>query len=290
MSSTGDQYYKHYKPSLAAAAIFTVLFTATTVFHCWQMIRRRTWYFVPFIIGGIFQIAGYLSRAISSTQYPDSTLGPYIIQALLLLLSPALYAASIYMVLGRIIRATGGEALSFIRVTWLTKIFVLGDVLSFLIQCVGGALLANADTVDAKDRGEMFITIGLIIQLIFFGLFIIVSIHFNVRLRKNPTDASRTTPVSWELYLRILYLTSGLILVRSVFRLIEYVQGEDGELLSNEIYLYIFDATLMFLVMVIFNWKHPSILIPYRTKVQTSSVSDVEVASDNYLMQERERR
>ncbi|EOD43142.1 putative rta1 domain-containing protein [Neofusicoccum parvum UCRNP2] len=207
MSSTGDQYYKHYKPSLAAAAIFTVLFTATTVFHCWQMIRRRTWYFVPFIIGGI---------------------------------------------------------------------------------C--GALLANADTVDAKDRGEMFITIGLIIQLIFFGLFIIVSIHFNVRLRKNPTDASRTTPVSWELYLRILYLTSGLILVRSVFRLIEYVQGEDGQLLSNEIYLYIFDATLMFLVMVIFNWKHPSILIPYRTKVQTSSVSDVEVASDNYLMQERERR
>jgi hypothetical protein len=47
-------------------------------------------------------------------------------------------------------------------------------------------------------------------------------------------------------------------MVRSVFRAIEYLQGFDGYLLSHEAYLYGFDAVLMFLVMVLFNYIHPS--------------------------------
>ncbi|KAK0615461.1 Protein RTM1 [Lasiodiplodia hormozganensis] len=281
-----DPYYEHYKPSLAAGAIFTALFSLTTLLHIWQLVQRRTWYFIPFAIGGCFEIIGYLSRAIASTQYPESEKLPYILQALLLLLGPALFAASIYMVLGRIIRLTGGEAYSLVRVNWLTKIFVFGDVISFLVQCVGGAMLAGADSKDARDRGELFITIGLIVQVIFFGLFIVTTIHYNWRLRKAPTDASRATPVSWQMYLNVLYVSNGLILVRSIFRLIEYVQGEDGELLSNEVYLYIFDAALMFLAMVIFNWYHPSTLIPPKKKGQ----DDVEASSGSFLMQERERK
>lgn len=281
-----DQYYEHYKPSIAAAIIFVVLFSASTLFHTWQVWRRRTWYWIPFTIGGYFQIVGYACRAISSTQYPDSTLVPYVLQYLLILLAPALYAASIYMVLGRIIRVTAGEKYALIRVTWLTKIFVTGDVLSFLVQCMGGGILASADTQDQRDRGELLITIGLIIQVVFFGLFILVSIHYNWRLRKEPTDASRATPVSWQFYLYILYATNGLIMVRSVFRLIEYVQGEDGALLSKEVYLYVFDAVLMIITMAIFNWKHPSILIPAKVKGQAQ---DVEAGSDNFLMQQRSK-
>jgi hypothetical protein len=59
------------------------------------------------------------------------------VQSLLLLLAPALFAASIYMVLGRIILLTDGEAHSLIRARWLTKLFVMGDVLSFLGQSAG---------------------------------------------------------------------------------------------------------------------------------------------------------
>ena len=58
-------------------------------------------------------------------------------QSLLLLVAPALFAASIYMVLGRIILLTDGEKNSLIRQKWLTKIFVAGDVLSFLVQSGG---------------------------------------------------------------------------------------------------------------------------------------------------------
>jgi hypothetical protein len=86
---------------------------------------------------GIVEFVGYGARAASARQAPDFTLMPYIMQSLLLLLGPSFFAASIYMVLGRIIRLTGGERHSLIRPAWLTKIFVVGDVLSFFVQSGG---------------------------------------------------------------------------------------------------------------------------------------------------------
>lgn len=41
------------------------------------------------------------------------------------------------MMLGRIILVTDGEAHSVISKKWLTKIFVTGDVISFLMQGAG---------------------------------------------------------------------------------------------------------------------------------------------------------
>jgi len=58
-------------------------------------------------------------------------------QSLLLLVAPALLAASIYMMLGRIILATDGESYALIKRRWSTKLFVIGDVFSFLIVSSG---------------------------------------------------------------------------------------------------------------------------------------------------------
>lgn len=58
-------------------------------------------------------------------------------QTLLPLVAPALYAASIYMILGRIILLTEGEVHAVIRRKWLTKLFVAGDVVSFMMQGTG---------------------------------------------------------------------------------------------------------------------------------------------------------
>lgn len=61
-------------------------------------------------------------------------------QSILLLVAPALFAASIYMELGRIVLLVDGESRCFMRRKWMTKIFVAGDVLSFFLQ--GGGMLA----------------------------------------------------------------------------------------------------------------------------------------------------
>lgn len=51
---TGTDYYLwKYVPSLAASAIFVTLFTGVTAALCWRMFRTRSWFCIPFVVGGI---------------------------------------------------------------------------------------------------------------------------------------------------------------------------------------------------------------------------------------------
>ncbi|KAF4546735.1 RTA-like protein [Lasiodiplodia theobromae] len=275
----------HYNPSTALAIVFIALFANTTMFHLWQLLRRRTWYFIPFVIGGIFETVGYLGRFISSRQTPDWKTWPYVMQSLTLLLAPAFFAASIYMVLGRIIRLTDGSAHSPIRVNWLTKIFVLGDVISFLGQSAGGGMLAKADTHNDVKWGERIIIGGLCVQLLFFGLFMIVAAIFHIRISRVPTARVGELTVPWRRFLVVLYVASVLIMVRSVFRVVEYIQGSDGYLMSKEMFIYIFDASLMFLTMIIFNIWHPSRIINSHTAAGASSDEESERSGHQVLQQ-----
>jgi hypothetical protein len=175
----------------------------------------------------------------------------------LILVAPALFAASIYMELGRIILLTDGIQHSIIPKKWLTKIFVIGDVISFCLQAAGGGIMASG-TVEALDMGEHITIGGLVIQILFFGFFIVVSITFNMRMNKIPTSRSMISFNPWKKHLYTLYGGSALILIRSVFRLVEYSQGNDGYLIAHEWFLYVFDACLMLATMVLFAWFHPS--------------------------------
>ena len=47
-------------------------------------------------------------------------------------------------------------------------------------------------------------------------------------------------------------------MLRSIFRVVEYVQGNAGYIMSHEVFLYIFDGILMLGVMVLLNVVHPS--------------------------------
>ncbi|KAL2828575.1 RTA1 domain protein [Aspergillus pseudoustus] len=254
-ADVGFAFYR-YDPSMGAAVLFIFLFISTTGYHIIQMFRSRTWFFVPFVIGGIFEIIGYVGRAISSKQSPDWTLGPYLVQTMFLLLAPALLAASIYMFLGRIILVLQAESHALMKKKWLTKIFVTGDVLSFLLQGAGGGIQSSGN-LESMKTGEHIIVGGLVIQILFFAFFIITATHFDWKLKKYPIPRACSPDIPWRKHLNVLYITSFLIMIRSMFRLVEYIQGNDGYLLHHELYLYIFDSLLMFLTMVVFNVVHP---------------------------------
>ncbi|CRL23250.1 RTA1 like protein [Penicillium camemberti] len=258
--------FYRYDPSMGGAVLFAILFMGTTFYHIFQMFKARTWFFIPYVIGGLFEIVGYIGRALSSKQSPDWTLGPYIVQTLCLLLAPALLAASIYMLLGRIILVLQAESHSILKKKWLTKIFVTGDVMSFLLQGAGGGIQSSG-SLDGMKTGERIIIIGLFVQIIFFGFFIVVAGLFDWKLRKYPIPRCFDREIPWRKHLNILYATSLLILVRSLFRLAEYIQGNKGYLLRHEVYLYIFDSLLIFIAMVIFNIAHPSEITRFLTVV-----------------------
>lgn len=208
---------------------------------------------------------GYVFRAISSRD--RTALTPYIGQSLLLLLAPALFAASIYMVLGRVIAMLpNGERYSLIRLNWMTKIFVAGDVLSFLMQSTGGGILGTSDgDKDKQKLGEHVIVGGLLVQLAFFGFFMVASVLFWFKYHRGEVVDKHVVESSsgcrWRTLLKVLFATSGLILIRSAFRVVEYLGGQDGFLLKKEMFLYIFDALLMFHVMTMFNWCFPGSVV-----------------------------
>ncbi|KAM0110790.1 hypothetical protein ACP6JB_003577 [Aspergillus fumigatus] len=167
---------------------------------------------------------GYLCRYISAKQTPNWTTKPYIGQSLLLLLAPALFAASVYMILGRIIRLLNAGSLSL---------------------CGGGGLLAGAKTQDKVNMGEHMIIAGLFVQILFFGFFMLVSVIFHRRMLATPIHHMMSTQLPWNYYMKILYTVSVLIMIRSVYRVAEYVQGSDGYLQSKEAFIYVFDAALI---------------------------------------------
>ncbi|KAL1966363.1 hypothetical protein VTN77DRAFT_4505 [Rasamsonia byssochlamydoides] len=183
----------------------------------------------------------------------------FSIQNSLILLGPALFAASIYMTLSRIIRCVRGEKYSIVRINWLTKIFVLGDVLSFVVQGSGAGIMVTGNHL---KTGEVIIVLGLMIQIISFGLFAVTAIIFQVRIQRYPTHEAVMEEQPWRQSLHMLYGVSALIMVRSIFRVVEFALGNDGYPLSHEWTLYIFDSLLMFIVMVVFFIWYPSKIRP----------------------------
>lgn len=167
------------------------------------------------------EVIGYLCRGLGNSK-PD-VLILYIIQTLFILLAPILFAASVYMFLARIMRATNATHHSIIRINWVTKIFVGGDILCFVIQGAGGGILAGADTQTSQDLGKGVILTGLCLQMVIFAFFMVVAAIWQKRMRGSKED--EMTSFNWFIYLQMLYVVSVLITVRNLFRVIEYAMG-----------------------------------------------------------------
>lgn len=86
----------------------------------------------------IVEAAGYAMRSLSASEsFGCWSLAPFIIHSILVLVAPAVIAASIYMLLEEIIRLSNGDSYSIMSPRWITRVFVAGDVASFLIQSYG---------------------------------------------------------------------------------------------------------------------------------------------------------
>ncbi|EXJ68391.1 uncharacterized protein A1O5_08183 [Cladophialophora psammophila CBS 110553] len=242
--------YKTYVPSVPAAIIAAIVFGVLTIAHTFFLFKKKRWSSIPIMIGGLFEVIGFLARAVS--RYHLDEKGPYIVQTLLIFLAPILLAASVYMFLGRLIIAAGGQAYSFIRVNWLTKIFVAGDIICFLVQAGGASILVNATSKSAIDNAQNIILFGLALQILFFFLFLSVAVVWQVRVRSQPLWRICTEsglPLARMLW--SLYLVGFLITVRSIYRLAEYKGGQDGYLITHEWPAYMLDAFLMAIVMAV---------------------------------------
>lgn len=198
------------------------------------------------------EVIGYIGRAAANNSTDSVVL--FAIQNVFLLLGPTLFAASAYMTLGRIIRSVHAEKHSLIRINWLTKIFVMCDVVSFVVQGGASGMMATGNNVKTASN---IVVAGLVFQVVMFGLFIVTSIVFEVRMRRSPTTETFGERINWMSQLRTLLAVSALILIRSIFRVVEYAAGDYGYPLTHEWMLYVFDSVLMIIAMLVWGIWHP---------------------------------
>ncbi|KAM0342089.1 hypothetical protein ACHAPU_009702 [Fusarium lateritium] len=253
----GDVYLWEYLPSLPGAIAFTVLFLLITTLHGWRMFKAKLWFCIPFFIGGVCEVLGYFFRAIARNA--TNSLALYITQSLFLLLPPVFFAATLYMVYSRLVKAIGGESCSLISIRWTTRLFVIGDILTFNIQGNGGGLLASKKLAHI---GNIIVIVGLIAQIVLFLAFVICCVVFHRRFRAHLKQTSIPVEIRWEACLNMLYFTSALILVRNVFRVVEFIMDKEGYLQQYEWPTFVFDSVLMLLVMVAFYLWYPGNLVP----------------------------
>lgn len=166
---------------------------------------------------------------------------------------------------------------SLVPARWVTTIFVVGDVFSFLLQLGGGGMTG----VDGQEKlGEKILLIGLVVQLVFFGTFFVLAVVFRRRagkmLRKlgGQDDAElldyqslqsrrpKARVFRWRQILSLLFMAAALIIARCVYRIIEYAQGHDGFLVKREVFLYIFDALPMLFTQYLFHFQHAGKFLP----------------------------
>lgn len=257
------EFYR-YNPSLGAAVLFSVLFVLVSIALCFLVVqhairhkykvsswsslqgvryypaKKLTGAYIPLLVGCLVEAAGYIGRCVSAKN--KEQMGAYVEQSVLLLIAPTLYAASIYMLFGRMAHLLYAEKIMIMPARWNTTIFVLGDVASLFLQAAGGGLMASAD---ARESGSNIVTAGLFVQIAFFGLFIINEFLFLFKVYKISSDIPRKSK-TWRLLNINMLVNSFLILIRSIVRAIEFIEGYSGFISSHEWFLYVFDALPMF--------------------------------------------
>ncbi len=278
----GPDYVWSYCPSFAAAMIFIVLFGLTSSAHITQAIIYRKPFAWVLIMGALWETGGYVARIISIENQHQS--GVYTVQLLLILLAPLWINAYIYMLLGRMIHfflPKGEDRVFKVRARGITRMFVLFDITAFIVQATGGTMTGPGASDKVQKMGLNIYTGGVGLQLFFLIIFVALAIGFQRKI-KALTSSAKTSYMDEESryeqfrdqsqsseshftpdmtlitpLMRLMYATLGLIILRNIYRLVEFGTGANSPTVKHEWFSYVFDAVPMFCALLLLNVFYP---------------------------------
>ncbi|KAJ3130418.1 hypothetical protein HK100_008068 [Physocladia obscura] len=247
--------------ALVAGGVFALLFIA----HIIQSIRFKTKYLIAAIIAAFMETTGYGMRY-KAINKPFDVSG-YATQQGMIILAPVLLAASQYVVLEKIIIYIGGAS-SPIRPSLIAKIFVTCDILSFAVQGAGSGILVSS--IQHYTIGTNILIGGLIVQVISYATFLGTALVVYNRGKDLSIEDS------WRRMFYALFGGAGLVMIRSVFRVIEFAMGYNGPIATNEHYMYVFDFGLVAGALLLFNFFHPGQLLTKKEKEYVRPINTEE--------------
>ncbi|OJK05210.1 hypothetical protein ASPACDRAFT_74723 [Aspergillus aculeatus ATCC 16872] len=248
-----------YQPSLAAGIVFCVLFGVSMLAHLVQMVWKRTWWCTVFVLGCAIELIGWAGRTWSAECPYNST--AFLMQISTLIIAPTFFTAGIYVLLGRFIALMGPET-SMLSPKLYLWIFVTCDIVSLVVQAIGGGLASIAyNSADGNtEPGTHTMVAGIVFQLASITVFVLLAADFvrrTLRLRLLQTMTGSVVPLLGAMILSVV-----VIYVRSIYRTIELSQGWSGFLITHEVYFIVLDGVMMVIAVAVFNVFHPGWLLP----------------------------
>ncbi|EQB56579.1 RTA1 domain-containing protein [Colletotrichum gloeosporioides Cg-14] len=251
----------NYYPSFAAAIAFAVVFGVLTAVHIWQTARyKKRWCWV-IIMASIWETLAFIFRSIS-TRYQQNN-GIYLVFQIFVLLAPLWVNAFAYMTLGRMIHFFHpSRSLLRLPATFFAALFVALDVVSFIIQLVGGSMAGPTAPPEEQMRAIHIYMGGIGLQEVFILAFVGLAYVFQRNMRRAEKLDGRQKQ-GWRPLVWALYFSLGSITVRIVYRLVEFSSGHgmDNQLITREGYFYGLEAVPMVLAIAVFNVVHPGAIM-----------------------------
>ncbi|KAK5800512.1 hypothetical protein VI817_002724 [Penicillium citrinum] len=289
-----------YVPTLGAGIAYCVLFGLSMLLHTFQFCWKRTWWASVFSVGCLVEVIGWAGRTWSSECPYNST--AFLMQISTLIIgesykvkayfslflrqannqsftAPTFFTAGIYVILGRFIQVLGRES-SILKPSLYLWIFCTCDVISLVIQAIGGGLASGeASKINGNTApGTHIMVAGIVFQLFSITIFVLCAADFVrrcLRLRLLQNLDGSAIPLFAATILSVV-----CIYIRSIYRTIELSQGWSGYLITHESYFIALDGAMMIVAVAVFNVLHPGWLLPRNvatSKREAPSVDDVEL-------------
>ncbi|KAI0061918.1 RTA1-like protein [Artomyces pyxidatus] len=257
-----------YTPAEWIGVVFVVLYSITTLIHLGQVLYFRTWFLIPTaIFAGILEIIGWAGRLWSSQNVLLNT--PFLIQIVCLIIAPTPLVASNFIILGRIIRRLGSRY-SRLSARWYTIVFLSCDIISLVVQAIGGAMASESTTNAGAANGGHVMLGGIVFQLTAIILYVALASEFLFRYIKDRPfriyeGARGKTDQRMKLLLFGMSLETVFIFTRSVYRTIELADGFNGKIYTTQSLFTVLDGLMITFAMFTLNVFHPGLLLrePY---------------------------
>jgi hypothetical protein len=282
VQSDDSQY--NYVPTEYVCAIFVALYGLSTVIHLGQAIRfRMRWLLPTAVLAGVAEVLGWSARLWSSQNPSLST--PFTIQISCTIIAPTPLVAANFVILGMIIDRIGDH---YSRLT--TKQYIITfcsfDIISLIIQAVGGGKASTATTRKGANLGGHIMLAGIVFQLVSLIIYAICAAEFFLRylkdkpirepLKGKPRELMDTR---MKIMIRALVFSTTCLFIRAVYRTIELSNGWNGRIISTQVYFNVLDGAMVTLAIYTLNFAHPGILLrdSYKPDEKLLSSSKTEV-------------
>lgn len=281
-----------YDPSHASNLAALILFAMTWAAHFLLGLYYQQWWFgTAFFIGCALETAGYIGRFVSSSD--PLNVNAFLVQIVCLSIAPAFFMAGVYYLLAKFSVIYPG--VSRLRPMWYSYIFVSCDLLSIVLQGIGGGMAATAFQDDKDTQsGTNIMVAGLAVQVFFMTLFMVLCTDFYIRVRRARKSDDlvfdsefahiREKKIMPQFLVAVAVCTI-LIYIRCIYRLIELAEGWQGFLIIHEAYFLVFEALIMFIGVFALTLIHPGFIFG-RTKisVRTAPAGKISDTSSSYIV------